>query len=83
MCNSLRAWVEHCPITLYSATSIIRTSFIPTLDYPDYLETKIYITTHAQKAWPVIYYGCGHRLSDELRTLQTYLGQNWLTRLLF
>ena len=27
--------------------------------------------------------GCGHRLSDELRTLQTCLGQNQLTRLLF
>ena len=25
----------------------------------------MYITTHAQKAWPMIFSGCGHRLSDE------------------
>ena len=65
---------------IYSATSIIQT-----FDYPDYLETIKYITTHVQKAWPVVYCGHDHRLGDELRTLQTCLGQNWLscTRLLF
>ena len=64
---------------LVSATSIIRTSFIRTLDYPDSLETRKCITMHAQKAWPVIFCGCGHILW----TLQNWLEQNWLTRLLF
>ena len=67
----------------YSATSIIWISFIRALDYPDQLEIRKYITTHAQKAQPMIFCGYGHRLSDELRTLQTCLGQNCLTRLLF
>ena len=40
-------------IQLYSATSIIRTSFIQNLDYPDLLETSGYISTHAQRAWPM------------------------------
>ena len=56
------------------------------LDYPDlvYPELRLsglagdqkYITMHAQKAWPMIICGCGHRLSDELQTLQACLGQN-------
>ena len=62
--SSAKHWV-------YSATSIIRTSYIRNLDYPDQPETRKYITTHAQKAWPMIFCGCGHRLSNELQTLQT------------
>ena len=72
-------WVfMHILDYLYRATSIIRTSFIRTLDYPDQLEIRNYITTHVQKAWPMIFCGCGHRLSDELWTLQTCLGQTGL-----
>ena len=36
---------------IYSATSIIRTSFIWNLDYPDLLETSGYISTHEQRVW--------------------------------
>jgi hypothetical protein len=30
----------------------------------NYLETWKHITAHAQKAWPMIFCGCGYRLSD-------------------
>ena len=59
----------------YSATSIILTLFVPTLDYLDQLEN---ITTHAQKARPMIFCRCGHGLSNEWRTLQTCLGKTCL-----
>ena len=44
---------QNFPYLYYSATSIIRTSFIRNLDYPDLLETSGYISTHAQRACPM------------------------------
>ena len=52
-------------VCMYSATSIVRTSFIQNLNYP-----KKYITMHAQKVWSTTFCGCGYILSDELRALQ-------------
>ena len=43
--------------TAYSGTSIIRTSFIQHLDYPDMLNSAKYINTHAQRAWPMTFWG--------------------------
>ena len=48
---------KHNPFNIASATSIIWTSFIRNLDYPDLLETHKYITMHAQRAWLMILWG--------------------------
>ena len=63
---------------MYSATSIIRTSLIQTSG-----DQKIHYTTHVQKAWPMIFRGCGHRLSDELLTDSVDLPWTKLTDQLF
>ena len=66
-------------VCIYSATSIIWTSFIRNLDYPDLLQTSKYISTHVQRVWPMILEGCGNSWAMSLTVLQSCLGQNWLT----
>ena len=62
MIHNIRVYRE------YSATSIIQTSFIWNLDYPDLLETSSYIGTHMQRAWPMIFLGVWQQLNDDLDT---------------
>ena len=51
--NLIVCWCNN--IIKYSATSIIWTSFIQNLDYPDLLETSKYINMHVQRAWSMIF----------------------------
>ena len=53
-------------LSQYSATSIIWTSFIRNLDYPDLLETSRYISMHEQRAWPMKFQGVWRQLNDDL-----------------
>ena len=74
--NNIHEWKQPIVCTeLYSGTSIIQTSFIRHLNYPDMLNSAKYINTHAQRTWPMTFWGCGHISS---RSLETYPGQNWL-----
>ena len=62
-------------LKLYSGTSIIQTSFIRHLDYPDMLNSAKCINTHVQRAWPMTFLGCGHGLARSLEAAETYPGQ--------
>ena len=64
---------------LYSGNLIIRTSFIRHLDYSDTLNSSKYINMHAQRVWPMTFWGCGHSWSRSLKAEETYPGQDWPT----
>ena len=53
-------------LLFYSATSIIRTSFIRNLNYPELLQISKYISTHAHRVWPM---GCGNSRAMSLTVI--------------